>query len=207
VPVATFTLRHVLALWSKARPPVQYPPLQWDWAVSIAVQMARAGFYRFAVGTLLTFDCLLRCGELLSLRRADVADAGDSRLGAEYRVMIVAIRQAKTERNQSVTVLDEDVKALLRPLLRSTSDSDILFPGGARLFRSMFKAVCLSLGLSSGFVPHSLRHGGVTHLHTYSIGALKTSFFAAVGCRQSLRVTTFSPGVKYCCSWRCRNAS
>ncbi len=154
----------VLERWRKLKPPVSYPPLTWVLTVAIAVQMARAGLYRFGVATLLGFDCLLRCGELLSLRRADVADAGDSRLGAELRVMSVAIRRAKTGRNQSVTVLNEDVKALLRPLLASTSHSDLLFPGGVRLYRLVFKAACQSLGLEDGYVPHSLRHGGATRL-------------------------------------------
>jgi integrase len=153
-----------LERWRKFKPSVSYPPLTWVLTVAIAIQMARSGLYRFAIATLLGFDCLLRCGELLSLRRSDVADAGDSRLGAELRVMSVAIRRAKTGRNQSVTVLDEDVKALLRSLLASTSDSELLFPGGVKLYRLVFKMACHSLGLRDGYVPHSLRHGGATRL-------------------------------------------
>ena len=159
------TALRVLERWRKLRPSVSYPPLTWELTVAIAVQMARAGLYRFAVATLLAFDCLLRCGELLSLRRSDVADACDPRVGAEYRVMSVAIRRAKTGRNQSVTVLNEHVKALVRPLLASTPDSHLLFPGGAQCYRMVFRAACSSLGLSGGYVPHSLRHGGATRLH------------------------------------------
>lgn len=151
--------------WSKLCPAISYPPLTWELAVLVAVQMVRAGHYRFAVGTLLGFDCLLRIGELLSLRCSDVADARDSRLGSEYKQTAVIVRAAKTGTNQSVTIESSDVKGLLRPLLRSTAPASLLFPGGPALYRSVFKSCCASLGLSERYVPHSLRHGGATRLH------------------------------------------
>ncbi len=116
--------------WSKLRPPESYPPLTWELAVAIAVQMVRDGHYRYAVGTLLAFDCLLRIGELTALRADDVADAGDAGMSGKYRHTTVAIRQAKTGRNQSTVVEREEVKALLRPLLANTKPRSLLFPGG-----------------------------------------------------------------------------
>jgi integrase len=151
--------------WSKLMPPKSFPPLTWELSVAIAVQMARVGHYRFAVATLLGFDCLLRSSELLSLTASDIADAGDVRMGSEYRQMCVAIRQAKTGSNQSVTVESDEVKDLLRPLLRTSSRHSPLFPGGPALYRALFKAACSSLGLSDRYVPHSLRHGGATRLY------------------------------------------
>ena len=40
-----------------------------------------------------------------------------------------------------------------------------LFPYSTSTFRKHFKAACSDLGLSSDYVPHSLRHGGATHDH------------------------------------------
>ncbi len=151
--------------WSKLRPPESYPPLTWELTVAIAVQMVRDGHFRYAVGTLLAFDCLLRVGELTALRADDVADAGDARMSATYRHTTVAIRQAKTGRNQSAVVEREEVKALLRPLLANTKPQSLLFPGGSAAYRRVFKETCAALGLSPKYVPHSLRHGGATYLH------------------------------------------
>jgi integrase len=151
--------------WCKGQPPVSYPPLTWELAVIIAVQMVRNGHYRYGVATLVAFDCLLRIGEFTKLCAADIAVPRDVRLGAEYRMTTIAIWQAKTGRNQSVEVLNADVKKLLLALVEKTKPKAKLFPGGAPAYRSVFKKVCIQLGLSSKYVPHSLRHGGATRLH------------------------------------------
>jgi len=75
----------VCTRWHKSRPNVSYPPLTWDLAVLIAVQMARGGHYRAAVATLLGFDCFLRIGELTALKRENFADGKDVRLGSDYQ--------------------------------------------------------------------------------------------------------------------------
>jgi integrase len=129
--------------------------------------MVRRGHTQYGVATLLAFDCLLRVSELMALRLEDIADAGDARMGSEYRQTTVVIRQAKTGRNQSVTVWSDEVKVLLRPALdaRVRSPRALLFSGGAAGYRRVFKAVCAELGLSERYVPHSLRHGGATRLY------------------------------------------
>lgn len=158
-----------LKLWSKAHPSVSYPPLTWELAVTVAVQMVRAGYYRFAVATVLGFDCLLRINELLSLRSDDVVDASDSRVGRDYRLMSLRIRKAKTGTNQSVDVWDGQVKSLLRALVGRTKRDALLFPGGDKSYRRVFKACCADLGLSPLYVPHSLRHGGATRLYLQGV--------------------------------------
>ena len=70
--------------WLRLRPAVSYPPLTWDLTVLIACHMARPGHLYCAIGTLLAFDCFLRVGELVNLRKCDVALTGDVRLGTEY---------------------------------------------------------------------------------------------------------------------------
>lgn len=151
--------------WLKDRPSVSYPPLTWGLAVVIACQMARNGYFSYGVGTLLAFNCLLRVGELTSLRRENFADTRDSRLGAEYKQAVVSIDKAKTGRFQSVQITDKHVQSLVRGVVSTTKPKQLLFPGGAAKYRSVFKRVCAELGLDSRYVPHSLRHGGATLLH------------------------------------------
>jgi integrase len=54
---------------------------------------------------------------------------------------------------------------LVRQLLSLRKPKEKLFPFSALAFRRLFKHVCSELGLSSSYVPHSLRHGGATFMH------------------------------------------
>jgi len=152
--------------WLKLRPSTSYPPLTWELAVVLACHLTSQSHLRQGVGLLLSFDCLLRVGELVGLRKCDVADSGDMRLGAEYRGTALRLRHTKTGPNQWVQVENSAVRDLLRCVVRSTVRStDLLFPFSAASYRTKFKGACADLGLSSLYVPHSLRHGGATRLH------------------------------------------
>jgi Phage integrase family len=151
--------------WMKLQPGESYPPLTYDLAVLIACHMTMNGHFRYGVGVLLAFDCLLRVGELCNIRRCDVADVGDPRMGKEYAGTSLRLPKTKTGANQWVTVEHPAVVTLIRLLLSVTSGAALLFPFSSADFRSVFKATCSSLGLSSKYVPHSLRHGGATRLH------------------------------------------
>ena len=155
--------------WEHMQPTQSHPPITWDLAVLVAVRMARLGFWAYAVGILLAFDCLLRVGELVSLVTTDVADAGDSRIGKEYKGLALRLRKTKTGPNQWVSVKDPSVSFLLRQLLRSTRRGARIFPFTASDFRQLFKSCCADIGLSERYVPHSLRHGGATRLHLQGI--------------------------------------
>ena len=159
----------VVNRWNKLHVAESYPPLTWDLAALVGVHMATTGHFRFGVGAVLAFDCLLRCGELCNLRREDVAFPKDRRMGVEYKITTLSIRVAKTGRNQSVTVADPEVVTLLRHVVAATKPGALLFPGGSSKFRNVFKAACAQLGLSSRYVPHSLRHGGATRLHLQGV--------------------------------------
>lgn len=155
--------------WAKLQVTESYPPLTWDLAALIGVHLANQGRWRDGVAVVLAFDCLLRCGELTSLRRDDVAFPQDRRMGFEYKITTLKIRVAKTGRNQSVTVANPEVVALLRQLIGQTAPGALLFPGGSTRFRKVFKRACSDLGLSSKYVPHSLRHGCATRLHLQGV--------------------------------------
>jgi integrase len=155
--------------WAKLQVTESYPPLTWDLAALVAVHLANQRRFREGVAVVLAFDCLLRCGELTNLRREDVAFPKDRRMGHEYKITTLSIRVAKTGRNQSVTVANPDVVALLRQVVAQTAPRGLLFPGGSTKFRKVFKRACQELGLSSKYVPHSLRHGGATRLHLQGV--------------------------------------
>lgn len=149
--------------WRRLKPPKPWPPMTYPIAVSVAVSLSGAGFLREAIGVLLAFECYLRVGELVGLRREDVAAGGDVRLGGEYSGVALRLRSTKTGVNQWVTVRDPEVAFLLLALVRNTSPHSLLFPTSTWRFRQVFKKACSGLGVDSvGFVPHSLRHGGAT---------------------------------------------
>jgi integrase len=152
--------------WNKRCPGRSYPPLTWHLAVAVGVQMARTHTnthsYRKGVGVLVAFDCFLRVGELCNLRRDDVTDAGDSRIGSEHKSIMLHLRKTKTNTNQEMRMVTPSVITLLRGLVANTKPGDRLFPFTPDTFRRNFKAACAQLGLSPDYVPHSLRHGGAT---------------------------------------------
>lgn len=151
--------------WSRLHPVLSYPPLTWDLTVIIAVKMALRGYSRLALGTILAFDSFLRIGELMGIRREDVADGNDPRIGVELKGMAIRLRKTKTGPNQWVEVENAQVMQLLRGLLATTRSGAHLFPGTTASYRRLFKTVCAELGLSNSYVPHSLRHGGATRKH------------------------------------------
>lgn len=84
-PVLTGQLQmsqQLLDGWERRHPSVHHPPLTWPLTVLIAIAMAEQGYTQEALATLVAFDGLLRVGELIALRRQDVAFPADHRRGA-----------------------------------------------------------------------------------------------------------------------------
>jgi integrase len=159
------TARRALKGWQKQTPSKSYPPLTWELAVLMAVQLLRQGKRREGIGLLLAFDCFLRVSELCGLRRSDVADDQDKRVSGEHKGMLIRLASTKTGPNKWVRVLDPSVRQLVRDLVDETKSGDMLFPFSTGVFRRSFKAVAAELGLSALYVPHSLRHGGATRYY------------------------------------------
>jgi integrase len=153
--------------WSKISPPNSYPPLTKELTALIACQMLVDGHEAEAVGCLLAFDCLLRVGELASLRISDVAFE-DPRTSSAIKEMVIRLRRTKTGREQSVVVRDGAVRDIVlnwKTSLSSTNRDSFLFAFTTDRFRRVLKGACAQLGLSSSYVAHSLRHGGATHMY------------------------------------------
>jgi integrase len=156
--------------WKKLHPSRAWPPLSRSLTVAIAVSLARAGRWRLAVATLLAFDCLLRVSELMNLRVRDIAFAGDVRLNSDFEGAAIALPSTKTGPNKFVNVLDPDVVLLLKRAVHGLRLDSFVFPSTTKArtdcYRRALKHACAELGLAAfRFVPHSLRHGGATHMH------------------------------------------
>jgi integrase len=160
LPISMLALRG----WNKLHPVLSYPPLTWELTVVIALKIAVRS-WPLAIGTLVAFDCFLRVGELVGLKREDVADSNDARLGSDFKGMALRLRKTKTGPNQWVEVENKDVMSLLRGVIASTKPGKSLFPASTSTYRRLFKSACSDLGLSNSYVPHSLRHGGATRQH------------------------------------------
>jgi hypothetical protein len=102
-----------------------------------------------------------------TVRRCREAGLGASVLRtSEQRGTYLRLRHTKTGDNKSVRVLDHSTITLLREVVATTAPGALLFPFTAAEFRASMHRTCALLGLSSRYVPHSLRHGGATRYYT-----------------------------------------
>ena len=160
--------RQALQGWSRLHPSVPYPPLTWELALTIAAYLMAQGHEQLAVAVLVAFDGLLRVGELMSLRVGDVVGCGPvvtdrpdlAHLGAGVR-----LRSTKTGRQQFAKLQRPEVQVLLGDLCKGRAADELVFGASAGVFRRHFKDAVRAMGLHQSFTPHSLRHGGATHLY------------------------------------------
>lgn len=153
--------------WRAIKPTLSWPPLTWTLSVAIAVQMVRLGRRDMAIAALLSFDSMLRVGELTRLKVGDIVFAGreDPRFDPDLPTSGMRIRRAKTGREQYTTIDILEVRQLLEEHVRDRDRRAALFDFNSAQFRQFFERVCDQLGLPPVYVPHSFRHGGATRMH------------------------------------------
>ena len=158
--------RKALKGYARLKPSSQYPPLTWPVTKVIAVEMARRGHMSEAIGTLLSFDCLLRMGELLGIMHEDIVTGADPRIGAggDDR-LYVRLRKTKTGGEQGVELADDEVRILAVMARNMVAPGSRVFPFSDNQYRRLLHKVCLHLSLPAGYVHHSCRHGGATYFH------------------------------------------
>ena len=147
------------------------PPLTLETSTLIAVTLAKSGHYIAGIGTLLAFHCYLRINELCNLKWCDIVFTGDPRVGSGVQIGVLGalrLQTTKTGRNQTVTIIDNNVCQLLKQLFidsNVTSNStSLVFNMSSSKYRRWFRRACEVLDFSTiGYTPHSLRHGGVTY--------------------------------------------
>ena len=171
-----FTARQCLKGWASIKVTRSHPPLTWELTVLLACTIARSGHHAAAVAMLVGFDCYLRVGELLRLRRSDIVRFDDPRMGSADRSMAVCLGRTKTGRNQDVPLQNPAVMAVLTLWLsrlpRHTGNQRVFAPVTDAKLRELLHSACDTLRLPTQYVPHSLRHGGATYdfLRTRDIG-------------------------------------
>jgi hypothetical protein len=168
LPVSRWQMRG----WDREKPAQPWPPLTWECALAIAVQLTKCGHFAEGVAVLLMHRGIMRISEVAGkngLTTADVTFTGDRRLGAALarKVAALRLRHTKTKKNLWVEITDPDVIQVLRVYMNTRTtdlgDDDKLFPFSIGTLRRRFHSACETLGLR-GYVPHSCRHGGATDL-------------------------------------------
>jgi integrase len=156
--------------WKRKQPTQSYPPISYELTLILAYQMCRANKYEYGIGTLLSFDCLLRVSELCNIQRKHIHDSLQTK--NEYKGMVLIIPFTKNGKNQHVTIYNKDIQSLIRILMKDKKSNDKVFSFTSKQFRSVFKQFIKNLNLNPRYVPHSLRHGGATrfrHVLNWSV--------------------------------------
>lgn len=122
----------------------------------------------FAVFLELGLLCLLRPGELVKLRKQDIALPGDFAFGQPQAA--IRIEAPKNRRHfgkeQFVTLKHPNVISWLKRIMVG-SESDTLWPSAPSRFSKLFKQIVTDLNLQAcRFTPGSLRPGGATLLYS-----------------------------------------
>lgn len=152
--------------WARLVPSKSYPPMPWEVACAVAIQLRRRGFGRSALAVVMAHAAYLRISEVVGLRFRDIADVNDPRLPAVHQGMCLALTKTKTGPNQWAQIWEPQATFLIRDFLhgiRGLGQDTPLFPFTTDTLRRHFKQACIDLGLDSRFVFHSLRHGRATH--------------------------------------------
>ena len=157
LPIAETALKAL----RKRQPTISYPPISWELAVVVAVQLVCMGKRDMGIAVLLAFDGMLRISEVCGLMVEDLASSGDVRLGGFFRGLSGRLRQTKTGPNQYFRCVNPEVVRLVGQRMAGRS-SGRLFAFSASQLRYAFKKACRALGIPM-YVFHSLRHGGATH--------------------------------------------
>ena len=137
------------------------PPLPADVVLGIAGWLVGQGELAAAALVVTGFNCFLRTGELLSLRRAHVGYA-DSRL---HGVLLLPWTKSgeRTGAPESVVFNDPLVFRLLDLACAHVTEADRICPSSGSRFRHLFEAALQALQLDGrGYHPYSLRRGGAT---------------------------------------------
>jgi integrase len=130
-----------------------------------ALTMAKCGHLDRAVAALVSFDCLLRVGEMTRIVYSDVVRANDPRLGSAHPTMAIRLPRTKTGLNQWVSMHNPVVASILHAYLlrRSFGRHDRVFPFSAGQFNRSLHSVAAALKVDHiPYVAHSFRHGGAT---------------------------------------------
>lgn len=160
--------RAVYAGWDKIHPSSSPPPIPAALIALQAMTLRACGLGEVGLALLLAFHGLLRISELGRLLWHDVLLPGDIRLpeSTARNSGGLLIRVAKTGVLQFVPLTDPTLLRLLAQAKLEQSASDNVLKLSVAETRRLFDWSLAESGCAQlGFVLHSLRHGGATHLY------------------------------------------
>ena len=174
----------LLTAWRKAELPARAHPLTLLQLQALAALGFAHGHSCFAVLMLVAYHCLLRTGEILSVRFEDLSFvAGNSKAVLQLGYTNSSKRRGEQE---SVIVDDRDLVVLLRAFANASCGQGHIYLGMSAAFRKVFKEGVEALGLSSSdFKPYSIGRGGATYLFQLSFNM---SLVAARGRWQNQKI-------------------
>jgi integrase len=157
--------RMCLRGWSRIRETRSHPPMTWELTVMFAMTVASWDYHSGAVATLVSFDCLLRVGEVSRMVAFDVIMPHNPRVGDAHPTMALRLPRTKTGLNQWVSLNNPVIASVLEYFIQSRSlrAQDRVFPFSPGQFNRLLHLVASSLGVGHiPYVAHSFRHGGAT---------------------------------------------
>ena len=174
--------------WRRVEIPSRAPPLTLRLVRSMAAFELKNQNLEMAVILLLSFHCLLRTGEALSLCGTDLLLGPDSG--------VLQLRATKTSQrfaaNDALAITDpltlQVVQALYDIRKSQRCLETPLWNGSAQLFRTRFKTLMLAYDLEKhNFRPYSLRRGGTFSklpiawkLHLHEVGGRAAAWLRSI---------------------------
>ena len=155
---------HLYSIWRKYEVPCRAPPIPQDILLAMAGWCLMNGELVMAALLMVGFHCLLRTGEILSIRPVDFLLDKTSGL--------VSLPSSKSglrnNSKESVSISDpltlQTVTAMVEVQYSMHLENVTCWNQSASSFRSLFQKILEELQLSSlNFRPYSLRRGGATY--------------------------------------------
>jgi len=155
----------LFSVWRKIEVPSRAPPLTLTLVKAMSAYEWSENNFEMAVLLLLSFHCLLRTGEMLSVT------ANDFQLGKTAGVCSLKHTKSGIRHNadEAISITDmlvlETLRILVQCRLKQNLGSLPLWSGTPAQFRTRFNSLCSLMDLNKyQFRPYSLRRGGATHL-------------------------------------------
>jgi hypothetical protein len=149
--------------WGKSELPARAPPLTLDLLKAMCGVCFNWGWPELASSLLIGFFGFLRTGELLFLRKNDIAIADD------FSSIVLNLGSTKSGSrigvNESVTFQEPFVAQVAAAQMLTLMPGDAIISYSQATFRDRFNQVLEHLNLVDfGFKPYSLRRGGATFI-------------------------------------------
>lgn len=156
---------HCMKGWRRSCPNRSKKPHGWAVRKAIAVDMARRGHGRPAIGTLMMVAVYLRVRELLSLKFGSLMAPTCQGVSAWTLILFPSEKEVRSKTGQTDDTVPLDAKAIqfLAPLFKEMSKGNAeesLIDVGYLEFFNLDKSVCRGLGLQ--MTPSKKRHSGTS---------------------------------------------